>query len=81
MTLFEVTASALDSAQASLAPPVDLTILRVLCVYALRASDERTEPQAESKAEALVLKRAIVRHMGWGLIWGGGYIESHATLA
>ena len=60
MTLFEVTASALDSAQASLAPPVDLTTLRVLCVYALRASDERTEPQAESKVEAVVSKRAYV---------------------
>ena len=41
-------------------PPDDLTILHVLCVYALRASDERTEPQAESKAEAVDSTRALV---------------------
>ena len=35
-------------------PPVDLTILRVVCVYKLRASDKRTEPQAE----AVIWKRA-----------------------
>ena len=33
--------------------------LRVLCVNALGASDEKTEPKAESKAEAVVSKRAI----------------------
>ena len=35
--------------------------LRVLCVYTLRASDERMEPEAEPKAEAVVSKRAIDR--------------------
>ena len=57
--IFGTTESALDSAQASLAPPVVLTNLCVLCVYALGTSDERTEPRAESKAEAVVLKRGI----------------------
>ena len=32
--------------------------LCMLCVYTLRASDERMEPEAESKAEAVVSKRA-----------------------
>ena len=58
MALFETTASGMDSAQASLAPPVDLTIARALRIYALRASDERMEPQAESIVEAVVWKRA-----------------------
>ena len=31
------------------------------CIYALRASDARTEPETESKAEALVSKRALNR--------------------
>ena len=31
----------------------------MLCAYTLRASDERMKPEAESKAEAMVLKRAI----------------------
>ena len=42
-----------------MAPPIDLTILHVICVYELRASDERTAPEAESIAEAVVWKRAI----------------------
>ena len=31
----------------------------VRCAYALMVSDERTEPEAEFKAEAVVSKRAI----------------------
>ena len=38
----------------------DIKILRVLCVYAPGVSDERTEPEAESKAEAVVSKRPII---------------------
>ena len=54
--LFETTASALDRLRLAWpAPPVVLTILCMLCVYTLRASDERTEPQAE----AVVSKRAF----------------------
>ena len=48
IALFETTASALDLAQVSLAPPI-------LRVYPHRASDERTELEAESKAEAISL--------------------------
>ena len=49
----------LRMAQASLAPrPCFDNILGMLCVRALRASDKRTEPEAESKAEAVVSKRA-----------------------
>ena len=54
MALFETTALALDSARRHAGP---CRLLR-LCVYALRASDERTEPQDEFKAEAVVSKRA-----------------------
>ena len=54
MALFETTALALDSARRHSGP---CRLLR-LCVYALRASDERTEPQDEFKAEAVVSKRA-----------------------
>ena len=42
---------------ASLAPAVVLTICACFA-YVLRASDERTEPKAESKAEAVDSKRA-----------------------
>ena len=56
--LFETTASALDSAQASLAPSVVLTIARAFRIHALGFIDERTEPQTESRAEAVVSKRA-----------------------
>ena len=53
-------------------------ILRMLCVYVWRASDESTEPQPESKPEDVVLKRAlwilqpISNHKRWWLdtqIW------------
>ena len=37
-----------------------LTVLRVLCVYALRASDEKTGPEAESRPKAVVSKRAYL---------------------
>ena len=52
-----MTASALDSAQADLTIGV---LIRVVNVHMLRALDRRTEPQAESKAEALVSKRAYM---------------------
>ena len=59
MTLFETTsASVLDSTQASLDPPSCFDNLQMLYVYALSVSDERTEPEAESKAKAVVSKRA-----------------------
>ena len=57
--LFETTASDLDLAQASLAPWF-FWQLHVLCVLVLKASDERTEPEAESKAEAVVSKGAYL---------------------
>ena len=43
MALFETTASALDSAQASLAPPVDLTIAHALHI---RASELQTRERS-----------------------------------
>ena len=55
MALFESTTSAPDSAQDSLAPLLFWQLLRVFA-YALRASDERTEPEAE----AVVSKRAYI---------------------
>ena len=53
MALFETTALALDSARRHAGPAGCCAF-----VYALRASDERTEPQDEFKAEAVVSKRA-----------------------
>ena len=50
---------ALDLSQASLAPQL-FWQLQVLCVYTLRVSDERAEPEAESKAQVVVSKMAIV---------------------
>ena len=50
---------ALDSAQASLAPAVVLTIARALpSIIRARVSDDMAEPEAESKAEAVVSKKA-----------------------
>ena len=58
LALFETTASPLDSARASLAPPGCLD-LHVFCVSALRASEARMELEAgRIQAEAGVLKRA-----------------------
>ena len=56
--LFETTASAFDSTRACLAS-------RLFCqscglAYFLMASHERTEPEAESKADAVVSKGAYV---------------------
>ena len=48
--LLETTASALDSAQASLAPRL-FCGNSACCAYTLRVSDERTEPESDSKAE------------------------------
>ena len=59
----KTTASDPDSAQASLAPHFVCDNLRVLCVYVLRASGERIESEAESKAEAADWKRAIILSM------------------
>ena len=42
-----------------LAWPADVSTINCACfAYALRASDERTEPEAESKADAVDSKRA-----------------------
>ena len=57
MALLESTTSAPDSAQVSLAPRLFWRYC-VCFAYALGASDERTEPEAESKAESVVSKRA-----------------------
>ena len=64
MDLFKTTALASTQASFSFgsglasAQAIVLTI-RACFAHALRASDKRTEPEAESKAEAVVLKRAI----------------------
>ena len=56
MALFETRASSPDSAQASLALR---WFYNCACfAYVLRASDDRTEPEAESKAEDVDSKRA-----------------------
>ena len=47
-------------AQASLVPTEIDKIMRVFCARALTATEERTEPEAESKAEAVASKRAIL---------------------
>ena len=62
MALFESTASALESTPGYIAPAVVSTIARV-CVHANRGSDERMEPEAESKAAACVNDYRILRHV------------------
>ena len=57
MALFETTASAPDAARASLAPrSIDNNC--ACFAYVIRASDERTEQEAETKAEPVDSKRA-----------------------
>ena len=55
IALFKITASALDSAQ-------DIVWLRGC--FNKRDSNERTEPEAESKAEAVDSKRTYIGRMG-----------------
>ena len=56
-----MTASALDLAQASLPPAGWFDNLHMLCVYMVGASDKRKEPQAKSKAEAVVSEKGRSR--------------------
>ena len=75
MALYETKASAPDSAQVSLAPLLFGQFARALRTRS-RASDETTEPEAESKTRAVVSKGPI-RHVDTNLVSQSNCIDCY----